>query len=294
MLVIMCMYGQNHAEFEPEIDDGDFHDVNSEDFVDIIDVENLMNSELNPMNSVDIKDSEDDSENDFPELTAFLDEENARDEQNEVIGQIQSLGMQMSIVMMMMCMMNAVIEIPVHDVGGKFDVAIDSLPAASSATGTSSSKPRWKRLRRGITVDSGAANNVMPRRMVRHKGKIRPSAASKAGVCYVAANNGRIPNEGEVDFEFTTEAGHCEMMVVQIAEVNKALGSVSYMVDAGFKFIFDKDELTGKDLSVMVHKATGRTTRFRRDRNVWVLDAYVKDGNVVSNEAEEAPFGRQP
>ena len=175
------------------------------------------------------------------------------------------------------------------------DVAIDSLPTASPTAGTSSNKAaKWKRLRRGITVDSGAANNVMPRRMVRHKNKIRASPASKAGVVYVAANNGRIPNEGEVDFEFTTEAGHAEMMVVQIAEVNKALGSVSYMVDAGFKIVFDKDLATGKDLSVMVHKATGRTTRFRRDKNVWVLDAYVQYGNVISNTAEGPDFGRQP
>ena len=80
---------------------------------------------------------------------------------------------------------------------------------------------------------------------------------------------------------------------MQIAEVNKALGSVSYMVDRDFRVVFDKDKLTGKDLSMMVHKPTGRTTRFRRDRNVWVLDAYCQDGNIVSVPAE-TDFGRQP
>ena len=65
----------------------------------------------------------------------------------------------------------------------------------------------WKsryRLRRGITMDSGAANNVMPKRMVRNKNTIRPSRGSIANVHDVAANDGRIPNEGEIDFQFDT------------------------------------------------------------------------------------------
>ena len=60
------------------------------------------------------------------------------------------------------------------------------------------------RLARGITIDSGAADNVIARRMLRGKcSKIRPSEASRAGVCYVAANDGRIANEGEADMTFT-------------------------------------------------------------------------------------------
>ena len=70
---------------------------------------------------------------------------------------------------------------------------------------------------------------------------------------------------------------------MQIAEVNKALGSVSYMVDRGFKVVFDKDPDTGVDLSMMVHKETGQATRFRRDKTVWVLDAYCQDGSIVCN-----------
>ena len=181
-------------------------------------------------------------------------------------------------------------EPSVHD-SLKIGIDIDSLPDKAE-----SAKPRYVmrngkrvRLRRGVTVDSGAASNVMPRRMVRNKQKIRPSAASIRGVHYIAANNGRIANEGEVDFEFITEEGHYEMMVMQIAEVNKALGSVSYMTDMGYRVIFDRDEKTGVDMSRMEHKATGRTTRFRREKNIWVLDAYAKDGEIISE-----PFVRQP
>ena len=52
------------------------------------------------------------------------------------------------------------------------------------------------RMARGITVDSGAADNVLPRRILRKWMKMRQSEASRLGVHYVAANGARIPNEG--------------------------------------------------------------------------------------------------
>ena len=63
-------------------------------------------------------------------------------------------------------------------------------------------KGRMK-MRRGITLDSGSHHNVMPKRMVR-KANIRPSPGSKRGLHYIAANEGKIANEGETDFKFET------------------------------------------------------------------------------------------
>ena len=85
----------------------------------------------------------------------------------------------------------------------------------------------------------------------------------------------RIPNEGEVVFDFTSVEGHEEAFVFQIAEVNKALGSVAYVVDRDFRVVFDKNTVTGEDLSYMIHKPTKKSFRFRRDRNVWILGAIV-------------------
>ena len=82
------------------------------------------------------------------------------------------------------------------------------------------------------------------------------------------------------------------MLCMQIAEVNKALGSVSYLVDRGYKIVFDKCERTGRDLSSMVHKKTEVATRFRRERNVWVLDAYVASNTGSGGGAAEG-FSRQ-
>ncbi len=98
---------------------------------------------------------------------------------------------------------------------------------------------------------------------------------SRRGAHYVAANDGRIANEGEVDFKFQTMEGQDKDWTFQVAEVNKALASISFMVDHGYRVTFDQDEETGHDLSMMLHKASNTITRFRRDRNVWVLDAIV-------------------
>ena len=65
-----------------------------------------------------------------------------------------------------------------------------------------------------------------------NRGRIRPSEASRAGVHYVAANNGRIKNEGEVNFKFNTPSGDMKSMCFQVAEVNKALAAVSALVDS--------------------------------------------------------------
>ena len=135
---------------------------------------------------------------------------------------------------------------------------------ASKAAGT-----RRLKMTRGITVDSGAADPVMPRRMVRGRGnKIRPSAASKAGVHYVSASATRIKNEGETDLHFDTEEGHSLNWTFQIAEVNKVLASVSYLVDHNHRVIFDKDMDSGKDISFIVNKKSGDSIKMRRDRNV--------------------------
>ena len=131
---------------------------------------------------------------------------------------------------------------------------------------------------RGITVDSGAADNVLPRRLVRGRGnRVRSSAASRAGVHYVSASGNRIPNEGESDLAFFTAEGKSLSWLFQVAEVNKVLASVAYLVDAGHRVLFDKDAKTGADMSVIVNKLTGEEVAMRRDNNVWVIDAFIEE-----------------
>ena len=138
------------------------------------------------------------------------------------------------------------------------------------------------RLKRGITMDTGAHHNVMPRRMA-GKRAVTQSPGSKRGMHYVAAGNERIPNEGEINFDFESQEGHKETFVFQIAAVNKALGSVAYVVDRAFRVVYDKNMETGEDMSYMVHKPTKKTFRFRRERNVWILDAIVGTESVFGD-----------
>ena len=135
------------------------------------------------------------------------------------------------------------------------------------------------RLKQGITMDSGSFHNVMPRRMVK-RSRIRESEYSRRGVHYVAANKGKIPNEGETTFEFETPEGEKEYWDFQIAEVNKALASIADRVDHNCKVVFDRDELTGKDQSYILNKTTKRVIKMTRVGNVWKIDAIIDAGHV--------------
>ena len=132
-------------------------------------------------------------------------------------------------------------------------------------------------------MDTGAHHNVIPRRMVgRHR--IRPSAGSRRGMNYVGAGGEKIANEGEAEFPFESVEGHKTSMLVQIAEVNKPLGSVAYFVDRDYRVVYDKNMKTGEDLSYMIHKPTKTVYRFRRERNVWILDAIVDLAEIFDSD----------
>ena len=110
---------------------------------------------------------------------------------------------QQTIIIMMICMCSI---IAMH---GVETIEVDTLTEEQKEKTSAGvkSKQTKLRLKRGITMDSGAGNNVMPRRMVITKYEIRDSEGSRRGVHYVAANDGRIPNEGEYDLKFSTVEG---------------------------------------------------------------------------------------
>ena len=59
--------------------------------------------------------------------------------------------------------------------------------------------------------------------------------------------------------------------------MNKVIAAVSALVDAGNRVIFDKDLDTGVDTSFNVDKATGLSTKMKRERNVWVIDDWYEE-----------------
>ena len=88
-----------------------------------------------------------------------------------------------------------------------------------------------------ITVDSGAAESVLPMDMLKEI-QLKESKGSKAGVQYIAANGGRMPNLGEKQVHFRTADGAESNVVFQVTHARKPLASVSKMVKKGNRVIF--------------------------------------------------------
>ena len=152
----------------------------------------------------------------------------------------------------------------VPDENGFFDCNPEDVELCQVET-----RERRYRLRRGVTADSGAGDPVLPKRMVNPK-LIKPSAGSRRGLHYVSATNHRIPNQGEVRMDFKTDEGHRDFIVFQVADVNKALMSISDRVDNQCRVVFDQDDSTGEDLTHIFNKKTKQKMRLKRVGKVCV------------------------
>ena len=91
-----------------------------------------------------------------------------------------------------------------------------------------------------MAVDSGATETVVSDEMLQSV-QVNEGPASRRGVKYEVANGVRIPNEGEKKFSATTGEGITRGITAQVCNVNKPLLSVSRMVNAGNKVVFDAD-----------------------------------------------------
>ena len=61
------------------------------------------------------------------------------------------------------------------------------------------------------------------------------------------------------------------------------MGSVAYFVDRDFRVVYDKNMVTDEDMSYMIHKPTRTVYRFRRERNIWILDAIVDAADLFGD-----------
>ena len=91
-----------------------------------------------------------------------------------------------------------------------------------------------------VTVDSGAYNTVGPRHVGTHF-PIKHMEASQEGKNYTAANGSAIKNYGQRVITGNNEHGDAVSMPIQVADVNKFLGSVREVVEAGNRVVFDRD-----------------------------------------------------
>ena len=124
----------------------------------------------------------------------------------------------------------------------------------------------WERI--PITVDSGAVDSVIPRRIASGV-KVKQTEASRMWLKYRSASGGAIVNEGERDLKgYSNEANRVDM-TMQVAEVTKPLGSVRAFVKAGNKVVFDEGS------SYIENKATGVRTGIEDRNGAYVFDLWI-------------------
>ena len=85
-----------------------------------------------------------------------------------------------------------------------------------------------------------------------------------------AASGHRIPNEGEKRSQAMTAEGKQKKMVLQVAEVNQGLLSVSKATAAGNRVIFDEAR------SYIENKASGEKAWLKKKNGMYVLKLWVK------------------
>ena len=119
-----------------------------------------------------------------------------------------------------------------------------------------------------VAVDSGAAASVIPERCLPDH-PVRPSEGSRNGVHDLAANGGRIPNQGEMTFDFVTQERHRGHIAFQVADVKRPLLAVSTLVRAGNDITF------GPSGGTIAHRKSGRNTPFVKRDGIYVLEIMV-------------------
>jgi len=112
-------------------------------------------------------------------------------------------------------------------------------------------------------VDSGAEESVAPPGFF--PGAMVPSAMSRVGGRYRAANGTRIRNLGQQSVTFSSTEGHRCEMPFQIAEVERPLISVSQMAAAGN--VVTLDESGGR----IANKRTGKAIELIRRGGVYIM-----------------------
>ena len=127
-----------------------------------------------------------------------------------------------------------------------------------------------------LTADTGACDIVIPKDMCPGI-PIVPSFQSINGMEYEVATGETIPNLGERRCEMWTEgASQPKAISMQVADVHKALLSLSRCADMGFESRF------GSAYGCLLDTVTGEVVPLQRKGNLYVLKAWIK----------AAPFGR--
>ena len=125
-----------------------------------------------------------------------------------------------------------------------------------------------------LTADTGACDTVVPKLMCPGI-PITPSVQSLRGMEYEVATSESIPNLGEKRCEMWTEGASAPKTIsMQVADVHKALLSLSRFADMGFESRF------GAAFGCLIDTMTGEITSLQRRRNIYILRAWIRAAPV--------------
>ena len=120
-----------------------------------------------------------------------------------------------------------------------------------------------------VTVDSGAADNVIPKGMFPDV-PLQESPGSVKGQYWVSAKGGKIYNLGQKVIEFVTEEGHAYKITFQVADVTKPLLSAYKVGQKGNVITLNKDnpKIESADKK--------KVTKLRMEGKVYVMDCWTR------------------
>ena len=147
-----------------------------------------------------------------------------------------------------------------------------------------------------VTLDSGAYNTVGPPK-VGTRFPVQPTNASKEGRHYRAANGSVIKNYGQRVITGKNEHGKQVGLPIQVADVNKVLGSAREMLESGNRVVMDRGA-QGRSCSYIEHKATGRKTAVHERNGAYQFNIAIPKGkgeevSVVQQRESVQGFPRQ-
>ena len=119
-----------------------------------------------------------------------------------------------------------------------------------------------------VRCECGATRNVshLP---------ITESEGSRRGQEFMSASEDTMPNLGEQKLGVVLDNGGETMIKYQIADVSRALNSITEICDAGHPD-FGNHVTFGRRGGIVVNLETGKTTHFQRENNIYCLDYWVK------------------
>jgi len=154
---------------------------------------------------------------------------------------------------------------PEHDAPAKKLSPIKTIELETINTVTEDGQ--WEEIE--LAVDSGATESVAPPTLPETIATVE-GPASKRGVMYEVASGHQIPNEGEKKFQALTEEGREKQMTLQVCDVTQGLLSVTKMVAAGNKVVFDNEG------SYVENKMSGDRTWLREKNGMFIMKLWVR------------------